>query len=62
MKLFAEALGNRLEFRCRAVPACGATVEVMALRPLSVPKTKFDNNAGGGHPRPAPMRCDLRAG
>ena len=29
---------------------------------LSVPKTKFDNNAGGGHPRPAPMRCDLRAG
>ena len=24
---------------------------------LSVPKTKFDNNSGEGHPRPAPMRC-----
>jgi len=22
---------------------------------LSVPKTKFDNNGGEGHPRPAPM-------
>ena len=29
---------------------------------LSVPKTKFDNNGGEGHRRPAPMRCGLRAG
>ena len=27
---------------------------------LSVPKTKFENNGGEGHRRPAPMRCGLR--
>ena len=31
----------------RAVDACGVG--------LSVPKTKFDNNGGEGHPQPAPM-------
>ena len=31
-------------------------------RNLSVPKTKFVNNGGEGHRRPAPMRCGLGAG
>ena len=37
-----------------------------ARQPRSTPpdcaRTKFDNNGGEGHPRPAPMRCGLRAG
>jgi hypothetical protein len=30
--------------------------------PVSVPKTKFGNNGGEVHRRPALMRCNLRAG
>jgi hypothetical protein len=55
----SSGLGYRLNFystSCNTNGTFAMTLVMMALMMVSVPKTKFDDNGGEGHRRPA--RCD----